>query len=568
MRGVPSWLTAYSRGAAMQDSIAGIVVTLLLVPQSLAYALLAGVPPHVGMYATILPLLAYAVFGSSMTLSVGPVAVASLMTAAALTPLAVPGSSEYGLLAMLLALMGGIALMIFGVLRMGFVANFLSHPVISGFVTGSAILIALGQCKLLLGVPAQGETALQLLASLMDHAPGLHVPTVILGGAALLLLALVRSRLAWLLGSLNVDRRTADIAGKLAPMVVLLLSILLVVALDLDERFGVVVVGHIPAGLPSWHLALPKLEHVQALLMPALVIAIIGFVESVAVAQSLAARRRERIDADAELRGLGVANMASALSGGFPVAGGFSRSVVNFAAGARSPMSGVVSALLMALVLIGMTSLFERLPLAVLAATIVLAVLGLVDLQTPRHAWRADRADAVAWVVTAAGVLALGVVVGVSIGVATSIVTLFWRISRPHIAVVGRVAGTRNFRNEKRFQVDTDPQVLMVRIHERLVFANVQTVLLRIEDELSLRAEVRHVVLDFSSVGDVDFTALEALERFDGELRLRLIELHLAEVRGPVRDRLRSTQWGSAVAGAHFLSLEEAAHRCGELQQN
>lgn len=555
---LPRWLATYDGGKAAQDAVAGIVVTILLVPQSLAYAMLAGLPPHVGMYASILPLVAYAVLGSSMTLSVGPVAVASLMTASAVAPLAASGSAEYVLLAMLLALMGGVVLLLLGLLRMGFVATLLSHPVISGFVTGSAVLIALGQLKPLLGVPAKGETALELLVSLVARAGELHVPTAVLGLASVLALWLSRRYLAAGLRRAGLATKSSEIVSKLAPMVVVLLAIGMVVGMGLDTRAGVAVVGNIPAGLPAFTFTLPSLGQLEALAVPAVMIALIGFVESVSVAQSLAIKRGERIDPDMELRGLGVANLASAVSGGFPVTGGFARSVVNFAAGARTPLAGVIAAILMGVVLLGLTGLFERLPLAVLAATIIVAVVGLVDLATLRHAWHYDRADAVAWLATAVGVLGLGVEAGVGLGVAMSIGTFLWRASRPHIAVVGRVGDSEHFRNERRFAVSTYPGLLLMRIDESLFFANVPAVLRRIEEEIGLQGDVRHLVLDLSSVSHIDLTAVEALQRLQAELRERGIDLHLAEVRGPVMDRLAQTELPRKLAHRPFLNLHEA----------
>jgi SulP family sulfate permease len=554
----PSWLVDYDRGKAAQDTVAGIVVTILLVPQSLAYAMLAGLPPHVGLYASILPLLAYAAFGSSMSLSVGPVAVASLMTASALTPLATAGSAEYVLLSMLLALIGGVVLLLLGLLRMGFVANLLSHPVISGFVTGSAVLIALGQLKPLLGIPASGETAIQLLLSLVSRAGQLHLPTAILGTSSVLALWVSRRFLSLGLVRAGLAPKSADLWAKLAPMGVVLLALGAVAGFGLDTRAGIRVVGDIPAGLPSFAIILPTVGQLQALVVPAVMIALIGFVESVSVAQSLAIKRGERINPDAELRGLGAANLASAVSGGFPVTGGFSRSVVNFAAGARTPLAGVIAAALMGVVVLALTGLFERLPLAVLAATIIVAVVGLVDVTTLRHAWHYDRADAIAWLVTALGVLGLGVEAGVGLGVAMSIGTFLWRASRPHIAVVGRVGDSEHFRNERRFAVQTYPGLLLLRIDESLFFANVSAVIQRIEEEIGRRGDVRHLVLDLSSVSHIDLTAIEALQRLQAELQERDIDLHLAEVRGPVMDRLKETGLPRSLAHAPFLSLHEA----------
>jgi len=555
---LPAWIRAYDRDKAVQDAVAGLVVTILLVPQSLAYAMLAGLPPHVGMYASILPLLAYAALGSSMTLAVGPVAVASLMTASAVAPLAAAGSAEYVLLSMLLALIGGVVLLLLGLLRMGFVANLLSHPVISGFVTGSALLIALGQLKALLGIRATGETAIELLLSLVSRASQLQLPTAILGLASVAALALSRRLLPRGLRRTGMSAQNADIVAKLAPMAVVLLAIAAVAAFALDTRAGVAVVGAIPAGLPTLAFTLPTFGQLQALAVPAVMIALIGFVESVSVAQSLALKRGERVDPDAELRGLGAANLASAFSGGFPVTGGFARSVVNFAAGARTPLAGVIAAALMAVVLLGLTGLFERLPLAVLAATIIVAVSGLIDFSTLRHAEADARFDTEPKHAERRHQPGQGIGAVVAPGVAMSIGTLLWRASRPHIAVVGRVGDSEHFRNERRFTVTTYPGVLLLRVDERLFFANMSAVLRRIEEELARRRDVRHLVLDLSSVSHIDLTAMEALQRLQADLRARKIDLHLAQVRGPVMDRLADTDLPRQLAHPPFLSLHQA----------
>lgn len=557
-RWLPRWLQQYGRDQLIQDSIAGLVVTVLLVPQSLAYAMLAGLPPHVGMYASILPLVAYAIFGSSMTLAVGPVAVASLMTASAIAPFAAQGSPEYLMLAIVLAVLGGLQLMVLGILRFGFVANLLSHSVISGFVTGSALLIAIGQMKPLLGIPAEGHTAVELSLSLLSNLHNLKPATAAIGVLAAVLLWSARRFLAVLLARGGVPPRAAELLAKLSPMVIVLLSIGAVALWQLDIRQGVAVVGNIPQGLPSLHLPWPTREQVMNLFVPAFVVALVGFIESVSVAQSLAIKRGQRIDANAELRGLGAGNLASAISGGFPVTGGFARSVVNFAAGAQTPMAGVISAALMALVLLGLTGLFGRLPLAVLAATIIVAVMGLIDLVTPRHAWHYDRADAIAWAGTALGVLALGVEAGIGIGVALSAGTFLWRASRPHIAVLGRLPGTEHFRNEQRFSVETVPHLLIMRIDENLFFANSAAVLDRVEAELERRSDVRDLLLVLSSVSHIDLTAAEALDRLHADLRRRGVTLHLAEVKGPVLDRLKRGGRLSGLAHEPFVTVHDA----------
>jgi sulfate permease, SulP family len=555
---IPGWLRTYWREQAIQDGIAGLVVTVLLVPQSLAYAMLAGLPPHVGMYASMLPLLAYAAFGSSMTLAVGPVAIASLMTATAIAPLATPGTPEYTSLAVLLALLGGVQLLLMGYLRLGFVASLLSHPVISGFITAAAILIALGQLRPLLGLPVQGETAIELAWELAANVFRLNPATAALGLASAALLWGSRRWLAGLLGRAGMAPPAAEIAAKLAPMLVVLLGIGAVSAAELDVRHGVAVVGAIPQGLPSLGLALPTYSQLTVLMLPAFVIALVGFVESVSVGQSLAIKRGERIDPDAELRGLGAANVASAVSGGFPVTGGFARSIVNFAAGARTPMAGIVSAALMAVVLLGLTGLFQRLPLAVLAATIIVAVLGLVDFDTVRHAWRYDRADAAAWAGTALGVLAFGVEVGILTGIALSVAMYLWRASRPHIAVIGRIPGTQHYRDERRFEAHTDPALLILRVDENLFFANVTGVVDRIQAELEIRPATRNLLLALSSVSRIDLTAADALLRLQSDLDSRGIGLYFAEMKGPVMDRMIESGWAELLVSRTYVSVHSA----------
>lgn len=538
--------------------MAGLVVTVLLVPQSLAYAMLAGLPPHVGMYASLLPLLVYAVLGSSMTLAVGPVAVASLMTATAIAPLAPAGSPEYLSLAILLALLGGAQLLLLGILKFGFVANLLSHPVISGFITGTALLIATGQLRPLLGIDAEGENAFELIGAIASQASLMQPATAGVGVASAAVLWMFRHSLARLLGRVGMPTEAAALMARLAPMVVVVLGIVAVHIWDLDTRHGVAVVGPIPPGLPALGLAMPSFGQMTALLVPAFTIALVGFVESISIAQSLAMKRGERIDPNAELRGLGAANLVSALSGGFPVTGGFARSVVNFTAGARTPMAGVISAVAMAVVLAGLTGPFERLPLAVLAATIIVAVLGLVDFAPLRHAWQYDRADALAWLGTAIGVLAQGVETGILLGVSLSVGTYLWRASRPHMAVLGRVSGTEHFRNEQRFRVGTEPGLLILRIDENLFFGNISAVIDRVQAELGQRSDTSMLLLVLSSVSHIDTTAAEALLRLQDDLRARAVDLRIAEIKGPVLDRLNRSGWARRLAHEPFLSVHQA----------
>ncbi|MBU4424599.1 MAG: sulfate permease [Gammaproteobacteria bacterium] len=555
---VPGWIRSYQKPWLSGDAIAGVIVTVMLIPQSLAYALLAGLPPQVGLYASILPILAYALLGSSMTLAVGPVAVASLMTASALQPLAVAGSADYVALAMLLSLLSGGMLLLFGALRLGFMAHFLSHPVISGFISGSAILIAVGQVKHLLGVKAGGTNVLDTLIQLAQAVPHTHGVTLGIGAGSVLFLWLARKYLAPWLVRAGVSPKLADIASRLAPMLAVVVSTALVAALRWDQTAGVSIVGAVPQGLPT--LALPKLSlpAIGQLWLPALLISLVGFVESVSVAQSLALQRQQRINPNRELLGLGAANVASALSGGFPVTGGFARSVVNFAAGANTPLAGVISAVLMGVVIASLTGLFHYLPQAVLAATIIVAVVSLIDIQTLCEAWRYDKADAMSLLATAGGVIALGVEVGILMGVALSLGTLVWRSSHPHIAVVGRVPGTEHFRNVARHAVTTEPGLIAVRVDESLYFANSDALLDRVEQLVAAQPDTRHVLLVCSAINQIDTTALGVLTDLERSLAQRGTALLLAEVKGPVLDRLQGTALGQRLEGRIFLSTHAA----------
>ena len=558
MTWLPAWLRAYRPAWLAGDLTAGVIVTVMLIPQSLAYALLAGLPPEVGLYASILPIVAYALLGSSMTLAVGPVAVASLMTASALQPLASAGSAEYVALAVQLSMISGVMLLAFGALRLGFLAYFLSHPVISGFISGSAVLIAVGQLKYILGVKVAGLTVLETLAGLVKALPQTQPVTLAIGVSSLLFLLLSRRYLAQLLTRLGVPAKAADLVAKLAPMVAVIASTAVVAVFKLNETAGVSVVGNIPQGLPQLSLSLPGMSTLGQLWLPALLITLVGFVESVSVAQSLALKRQQRIQPNRELLGLGAANVASALSGGYPVTGGFARSVVNFAAGAHTPLAGVISAGLMALVIAALTGLFYYLPHAVLAATIIVAVTSLIDLQMLKETWHYDRADALSLLATAAGVVALGVEVGILMGVALSLAVLVWRSSHPHMAVVGRVPGTEHFRNIDRYTVQTVPGLLALRVDESLFFANATVLEDRIEGLLSEDAAVRHVLLICSAVNRIDTTALGVLTQLERSLAARSIEFMLAEVKGPVMDRLRPTELGQRLLNRVFLSVHEA----------
>jgi len=554
---VLDWGRRYDRNTLTNDLVAAAIVTIMLIPQSLAYAMLAGLPPEIGLYASILPIIAYAAFGTSRALAVGPVAVVSLMTLAAASSVAAPGSAQYIAAALILALLSGLILIAMGVLRLGFLGNLLSHPVVSGFITASGLIIATSQLKSILGVTAGGEALPELIHSLASHAADTNMPTLIIGVLATALLFWVRKGLKPLLMRLGLSARPADLIAKAGPIAAVALSTLAVILFDLEAQ-GVKVVGAIPQSLPPFSVPLVDLALWRQLAVPALLISIIGFVESASVAQTLAAKKRQRIDPDQELIGLGAANVAAAFSGGYPVTGGFARSVVNFDAGAETPAAGAFTAIGILVAALFLTPLLHSLPIATLAATIIVAVLSLVDFKTPRAIWRFSKPDFAAWAVTVGVTLSAGVEPGVISGVVLSLALYVWRASRPHAAIVGRVPGTEHFRNVKRHQVITDPRVLTIRIDESLTYLNARWLEEFVLEQVAEHSQIQHLILMCSAVNAIDASALESLEAINHRLADAGVQLHLSEVKGPVMDALERSPLLCALTGRIHLSQNAA----------
>ena len=551
------WGRRYSRQALGNDLMAALIITIMLIPQSLAYAMMAGLPPEAGLYASVAPILLYAVFGTSSALAVGPVAVVSLLTASAVGQVAAQGTAGYAAAALTLALLSGGILMLMGVLRLGFLANVLSHPVIAGFITASGLLIAASQIRHILGIGGSGQTLPQMIAALWAHLGDTNLPTLLIGASATAFLFWARKGLRPALLRRGVSPLWAGIAQKAGPVAAVAVSTAAVWALGLEEA-GVRIVGTVPQGLPP--LTMPDLspDLVRALLGPALLISVIGFVESVSVAQTLAAKRRQRIDPDQELIGLGAANLGAAFTGGYPVTGGFARSVVNFDAGAETPAAGAFTAVGLAIAAVALTPLVYYLPNATLAATIIVAVLSLVDLSVLQKTWSYSRADFAAVALTILLTLGVGVETGVAAGVAISVLLHLYKTSRPHVAEVGLVPGTQHFRNINRHAVQTDPTVLTLRVDESLYFVNARFLEDLIQRRVTEGCAIRHVVLMFSAVNSVDFSALESLEVINARLRDMGVALHLSEVKGPVMDRLLTAHFLQDLTGRVFLSQFEA----------
>ena len=551
------WGRAYNRTHLASDVAAAVIVTVMLIPQSLAYALLAGMPPQAGLYASILPLIAYAILGTSTSLAVGPVAVISLMTAAAIGSVATPGTADYAAAAAALALMSGGLLVLMGLLRLGFIANFLSHPVISGFVTASALIIAAGQLGPLFGIAVSGHAMPQIAASIVQGIDGLNPYTAAVGLTSLAALLALRRYARRGLARLGLAGRTADLAARMGPVAVVIVTTLAAWAFDLAAE-GVAVVGAIPQGMPRPSLPLPDFDMARSLAIPAVAISLVGFVESVSVAQTLAAKRRERIEPDRELVGLGAANIASAVGGGFPVTGGFARSVVNFDAGAATPAAGALTAVGITLAALFLTPLLAQLPKAALAATIVVAVLSLVDLSVLRRAWVYSPGDFAAVATTLGGTLLLGVEVGIGLGVGVSVLLLLIRAARPHAAFGGRVPGPEYYRNIRRHAVETTPGILSIRVDESLQFANARFLEDLIYGEVANRPDTAHVILMCSAVNDIDLSALESLEAINERLRDAGVAFSLSEVKGPVSDKLAGSQFLDHLTGRVYLTQHQA----------
>lgn len=554
---VLDWGRRYTRDALHNDLMAAVIVTIMLIPQSLAYAMLAGLPPEAGLYASILPIVLYAIFGTSRALAVGPVAVVSLMTAAAVGQVAEQGTAGYAIAALTLAAMSGAILLAMGFLKLGFLANFLSHPVIAGFITASGILIAASQLKHILGISASGHTLPELLLTLTENLGDADPVTLVIGVTATVFLFWVRKGLKPFLIARGLKPKLADVAQKAGPVAAVVVTTLIVWGFGLADR-GVSIVGDVPQSLPPLTLPSFDFDLLTALFVPALLISVIGFVESISVAQTLAAKKRQRIDPDQELIGLGAANLGAGFTGGYPVTGGFARSVVNYDAGAETPAAGAYTAVGLAIAAMALTPLIYFLPTATLAATIIVAVMSLVDFSILKTAWRYSKADFAAVAATILLTLGFGVETGVSAGVILSILLHLYKTSKPHVAEVGLVPGSQHFRNIHRHKVETDPAILTIRIDESLYFPNARFLEDYVLGRVVEGGPIRHVVLMCSAVNVIDFSALEALEALNHRLKDMGVTLHMSEVKGPVTDRLEKTHFLDDLTGRVFLSQYDA----------
>ncbi len=554
-----NWGRNYRREDLSGDLMAGMVVAIMLMPQSMAYAMLAGLPPQIGLYTAVLPLIFYALFGSSRSLGVGPVAIVSLMVAHALAPLAPAGSPEYIALALILAMMSSIVLIGAGLLRLGFLTNFIGHPVIAGFTTAAAIIIAFSQLKHMLGLSLPPTKNLWELLNVIYANLDKVNPTTLLLSLLGVVIMISRAQFRHRLREMGFSEGISMALPKAMALLLVIISASYAWVFHIDKTAGVALVGYIPPGFPE--IQLPKWDYElwKQLLPAAVLISVVGLVESLSVAKALATRKRQKIDPNQELIGLGASNFGAAISGGYPVTGSFSRSVVNFTSGNNTQLSAIITAFLIAVVLIFFTPLLYYIPKATLAVIIIVAVSTLINFSPLIAAWKYYKPDGLAFLVTFIAVLISGVEIGILLGISLSIGMYLYRSSQPHMPVLGRVGQSENFRSAKRHKTKTYDNLLLIRVDDNLFFANAAYLEDRMLSEISERPNIKHVVLVMDAVSLIDASALETLEHLIDAYRDAGVLIHLASVKGPLMDMLERSHFLMHLSpGEVFMSPHEA----------
>jgi len=539
------WMHDYKKSDLSGDLSAGFIVAVMLIPQGMAYAMLAGLPPVIGLYASTIPLLVYALFGTSRQLAVGPVAMVSLLVLAGVSTLAEPGTESYISLVLLLMLMVGVIQFLMGVLKLGFIVNFLSHAVISGFTSAAAIIIGLSQLKHLLGVKLESNQVFLVLWEAIRKIAEINPISFAIGAGSIILLVTLKKVLPRVPG----------------PLVVVVLSSIIVYLFQLQNA-GVSIVGEVPKGLPSLSVPMFNMDSILLLLPIALTISFIGFMESIAMAKAIAAKEKYKIVPNKELVGLGLANVAGSFFSGYPVTGGFSRSAVNYQAGARTPLATMITAVLILLTLLFFTDFFYYLPNTVLAAIIMVAVYGLIDFKEAKGLFKVHKLDGGTWAVTFIATLFIGIEQGILAGLAFSLVVFIARSAYPHMAELGFLKNEEVFRNVKRFpEAETDPEVLIYRIDASLYFANMNFIEEKLCERVAESPALKWILLDFSGVNSIDAVAIHALEDMMDNCSKGQIKVYFAGIKGPVRDLLKKAGWNEKYADrmqyvsiAHVLS--------------
>lgn len=554
-----AWGSSYSKSSFQDDLIGGLVVTFITVPQVIAYAFLAGLPAEMGLYAAIAATCCYAFLGTGRTLAVGPTAIVAMMAFETVSALAEPGSAAYIETMVKLTLITGLVLVCLRIINFGSMVNFMSHAVVTGFITAAAVLIITNQLTAIFGLSAAADTGfLSVLLHLTTSMQELNLTMLWISIIALMILWFCRGFLESILLNKGMSKRLSGILVKSAPMYVVVLGVVLVWWFDLVNTAGVSIVGTIPTQLPAPHLVSVSGSELLDLLPSAFLIALVVFIESTSIGSAVASKRREKIDPNQELVGLGGANIGAALFGGFPVAGSFGRTMVNFSAGAVTPVASLITAACVVVTLLWLTQLFFYLPVGILAVIIVIAASQLIDIDAIRRILTFNRTDAITLIITFIAVLVTGVETGILIGVGISFLLLIRGSSKPHIAVVGRYGNSEHFRNVLRHDVVTIPNLLMVRIDESLYFVNSRYVERFLLDKIADNTELDNILLICTAINFIDASGLEVLESLNEKLHEAGVTLNLAEVKGPVMDTLNKTDFYQNMHGKIFFTTDLA----------
>lgn len=547
------WLPAYRRAYLAGDLSAGITVGIMLIPQGMAYAMIAGLPPVFGLYAALIPQIIYALTGTSRQLAVGPVAMDSLLVASGLGALSLSGLDEYIAMAIFLALFMGVLQLTFGLLRMGFLVNFLSRPVISGFTSAAAIIIGLSQLKHLLGTQIDGSNQIHvLLANAIRTLGDTHFVTLLIGLSGIVLIRVLK-----------------QVAPRLpAALIAVVLGVLGVYFLKLNEA-GVGIVGQVPGGLPSLELPVLDSQRISELFPIALALSLIAFMEAISVAKAVEEKRGEtRVNANQELVALGLSNIVGSFFQSYPTTGGFSRTAVNDEAGANTGLAALVSSLVVGLTLLFLTPLFYFLPNAILASIIMVAVYGLIDLKYPRALWKNRKDEFVLLLATFLLTLSLGIKEGILLGVLFSLLLLVYRISKPHMAVLGRIRGTDYFMNVARFSEEAEEfgTILILRFDGQLFFGNKDYFSAQLRKQIAKKGPgLKTIILNAEAINYIDSTAVFMLKALIQELRREGIRFMLAGVIGPTRDILFTSGLIAEIGEENlFVRTKEAFEHCRE----
>jgi SulP family sulfate permease len=553
------WLPDYTRQTFSGDIVAGITVAIMIIPQSMAYALLAGLSPEIGLYASIVPMMLYALFGSSRYLAVGPVALVSLMTASVMGEVAASGNVDYHTGALIIALLSGILLLVMSLARLGVLATLLSKPILSGFTSAAAIIIGMSQLKYLLGMTIpSGLNPFEKLYYALMHWQESNLLALFVGLASIVIILSSGGVLKRFLTQLKLSVIFINVMSKLGPLFAVALFTIASWHFAWHDAYNLRIVGDIPSGLPSFGMPSLNQDLIWELLGPALLIALVGTIESISIAKSLASKEREKIEPNKELFGLGMANLGASFTGAYPITGGLSRSIVNYSAGAQTPFASIFTGLIVLTVVLFLTSWFYYLPLAVLSSIVIIAVTKLFDMKGLMAIWRYNKGDAISMLVTFFIVLFMGVELGILVGVVLSVLFFLLRTSQPHVAVLGRVGNNGHFRNVLRYDTQDTPHLLALRIDESLFFVNASYIENLISNKVAKHPEIKHLILVCSGINFIDSSALETLEHLSEQLKAAGTTLHLAEVKGPVMDKLSQTPFIEQLQGQVFLSTHDA----------